>query len=167
MPRHIQNAAVLSAAAFLCAGANRAVVADEAPSLFVNTHSGTVDCEGHDVNVTSSNAKLSFTGRCKGIYFVGTDTTATIESAELVQSSGNGMHVTVKGKVADAYLIGSRGEFAFDELGTLHLNGDELRVGAKTIGTMAVVGSRNTVHWSSGKPRIDDMGSGNVLQPKP
>jgi hypothetical protein len=167
MPRLAVNAAVLSVAAFLCAGAHRAVVADEAPSLFITTQSGTVDCEGHDVNVTSSDAKLSFTGRCKGIYFVGTGTTATIESAELVQSSGNGMHVTVKGRVADAYLIGSRGEFVFDDLETLHLNGDELRVGAKTIGKMAVVGSRNTVHWSSGKPRIDDIGSGNVLQPKP
>lgn len=166
MTRSLLNAAVLSAALF-GASANRPVAADEASPLFVTTQSGTVDCAGQDVNVASSDAELNFTGRCKGIYFIGTGTTASVESAELLQVAGDRVHVTAKGRIADVYLIGSRGEFAFAELGTLRLNGDELRVEAKAIDKISAVGSRNTVHWSSGKPRIDDVGNGNVLQPKP
>lgn len=166
MPRSLVNAAVLCAA-LVGASANRPAAADDAPALFITTQSGTVDCDGRDVNVASSDARLSFTGHCKGIYFIGTGITADVESAQLLQVAGDRVHVTAKGRIADVYLIGSRGEFAFAELGTLRLNGDELRVEARAIDKISAVGSRNTVHWSSGKPRIDDVGSGNVLQAKP
>ncbi|WP_300617840.1 DUF3060 domain-containing protein [Dokdonella sp.] len=163
MQRHSLNAALLCLV--LASGANTAAADDDAP-LFVNTQEGSVDCDGHDVNVTSSNATLTFTGRCKGIYFIGTGTTATIESAELVQATGAGQRVTAKGKVSEVYLIGRDGQFEFEGVGALHLNGNASRVDAKTIDTIDAAGSRNTVHWSSGKPTINDMGSGNVLKPK-
>jgi len=148
----------------LAPGAN-AAAADTAP-LFVDAREGTIDCEGHDVNVTSSNAMLAFTGRCEGIYFVGTGTTATIESAKLVQATGNAIRLTAKGEVAEAYLIGKDSQLDVDGIGTLYLNCDSGRVDANAIGTIDAVGNRNTVHWVSGKPKINDVGSGNVLTPK-
>lgn len=166
MQRHTLNAALLATTAFALAGALPDAVAEETPTLFVTTQSASIDCTGHDVNVASANAKLTFTGRCKGLYFVGSGTTATIESAELVQVSGDGMRLGVKGKLVDAHLIGNRGEFTFDEIDTLHLNGDDLRVDARAIGKISAIGSRNTTRWMSGEPLVDDIGSGNVLQPK-
>lgn len=166
MQRQPLNAALLCIALALGASAAASRADDDAPALLVNTQEGTIDCDGHDVNVTSSDATLTFTGRCKGIYFIGTGTTATIESAELVQATGARQHVAAKGTVAEVYLIGREGRFEFEGIGELRLNGDASRVDAKTIDAIDAVGSRNTVHWSSGKPKINDMGSGNVLKPK-
>lgn len=144
-----------------------ALADDDAPSLFVTTQDGAIHCDGHNVNVASSNAKLTFTGHCKGVYFIGDDSTATIESADLVQTTGSGIDVNAKGTVAEVYSIGAKGRLHFDRIGELRLNSDATQVEAGSIATIDAVGSDNVVHWTSGKPIINDMGRGNVLKPAP
>lgn len=137
----------------------------ESSALFVNTTSGTVDCTDRDVNVTASNAELTFTGRCKGIYFVGNATRATIEQATLVQVSVDDVKVDVKGTVDKAFIIGSRAEVTFDTVRQLEVTADSARIKAASISSLSVVGSRNSVRWASGSPKINDVGVGNTLQP--
>ncbi len=144
-----------------------ALADDDAPRLFVTTQDGTIHCDGHDVNVASSKAKLTFTGHCKGVYFIGDDATATIESTDLVQTTGSRIDVSAKGKVAEVYSIGAQGRLHFDRVGELRLNGDAAQVEAGSIDTIDAVGSDNVVRWTAGKPIINDMGNGNVLRPAP
>lgn len=168
MQEQTLNAAFLSiTAVFALASPLEAFAEEEMAALLVNTQSGTIVCDGRDVNVTSSNATLSFTGRCKGLYFVGSHTTATVESATLIQAAGTNLKLTVGGKADEVYLIGGKGQFTFDSVGQLNLNADDARIEAKSIATISALGSRNTVQWSSGAPTINDIGSGNVLKPKP
>lgn len=138
----------------------------ESSALFVNTTSGTIDCTDRDVNITASNAELTLTGRCKGVYFVGSSTRATIESATLLQVSVDDVQIEVKGPVEEAFVIGSRAVLVLDKVGQLNVNGDSARIEAASIAALSVVGSRNSVRWTAGSPTINDIGSGNTLQPK-
>lgn len=160
-PRSAKSA-LLAVVLASCAGL---AIADELPAVFVNTQSGTIDCEGRDVNLTASNAVLTLTGNCKGVYFVGSATKASIESTGLVQISVNDVHVTVRRPVDEVSIIGSHAEATFDKVGRLQLTGSDSRVQAGEIATLNVIGSGNTVRWTSGSPRISDVGSDNSLQP--
>ncbi len=166
MRRYPLNAALVLLPLALSIG-QPALADDDAPSLFVTTQDGAIHCEGHNVNVASSNAKLSFTGHCKGVYFIGDSTTATIESTDLVQTAGANMNVSAKGKVAEVYSIGANGQLHFDQIGDLRLNSDSTRIDAKSIDSIDAVGSNNLVHWTTSKPTINDMGRGNVMKPAP
>ena len=166
MKNHQSLGNVRIGAAMAVLALTTATTSAESSALFVNTTSGTIDCSDRDVNITASNAELTLTGRCKGVYFVGSSTRATIESATLLQVSVDDVQIDVKGAVDEAFVIGSRAVLAFDEVGQLNVNGDGARIEAASISSLSVVGSRNSVRWASGSPTINDIGSGNTLQAK-
>ncbi|MBN8726756.1 MAG: DUF3060 domain-containing protein [Xanthomonadales bacterium] len=144
-----------------------ATAEDDGGALFVNSQEGVVECEDRDVNVTASKATLAFTGHCKAIHLVGDESRITVEKAELVQASGNGIRLTARGAIGEVHLVGSRSRFQLTRVETLRIDGDDNHVEAKKIGRIEGAGGRNDVQWSSGKPEIDDLGSGNTLQRTP
>jgi hypothetical protein len=141
--------------------------ASEADGLVVNTTSGTIDCGGRDVDVIASDARLVFTGACGELHFTGDRTTATIESATLLQVAGKATNLRVRSPLADALLAGNGGTFHFESVDDLRVNGDDLRVEAGRIGAVTLAGSRNEVQWSAGSPSVHDLGNRNVLRPRP
>lgn len=159
------TAGSIAFATLAAAIAPRIAAADDSVPLLVNSASAAIDCNGRDVNVTSSKATLTFTGHCKDLVFYGTGTTATLESAETLQVNGEDTRLSVSGKAGEVHLNG-RGRFVFAALDKLNILADGTEVEAKSIDELSVAGSRNTVRWSSGSPRINDIGDGNVLKPK-
>ncbi len=157
--------AVLAAFTVLSPAAAESV--NEAAPLMIHSASGTIDCSGRDANITSADARLTLTGRCGQLHFIGDRITATISSATYVQVSGADNELDVAGMTAEAALIGNGGRFRFDKLGELRVNGDGMRIEADSITSIAAVGSRNEVAWASGTPVVNDLGNGNTLQPKP
>ena len=161
--RH-STAALLVAALF----ASSAVASgSEAEGLVVNTTTVTIDCSGRDVDVIASDARLVFTGRCGQLHFTGDRTTATVESATLLQVAGAATNLRVKSALADALLAGNGGTFHFESVEDLRVNGDDLRVEAARIGAVTLAGSRNEVQWSAGSPSVHDLGDRNILRPRP
>lgn len=136
-------------------------------ALRVDSHQGVVECDGRDVNATAAKATLAFTGRCGTIRLLGDDARITVEKADLVQSSGNRIRLTARGRIGEVHLVGSHSQIQLDRLATLRIDGDDNQVSAKKIGRIEGAGGRNQVQWASGKPEINDLGSGNTLQPAP
>ncbi|MEO7432847.1 MAG: DUF3060 domain-containing protein [Dokdonella sp.] len=156
--RHLLAVSIVATVSFIgCA------VAEETP-LIVNSKSATIDCAHRDVNVVSSGAKLVFTGECNKLYFIGGETDATVESATMVQVSGNGVVITAR-KIGDVALIGSGTQLTSDAVDDLSLTGDSAIVKAKSLKNVSAVGQDNQVSWSTGSPRINDIGSNNTLKP--
>ncbi len=158
---------VLIATLFALPAMTAFAVDSDAEGLVVNTTTGTIDCSGRDVDVIASDARLVFTGKCGDLHFTGDRTTATIESATLLQVAGAATHLTVKNPLADILLTGNGGTFRFESVDDLRINGDGLRVEATRIGAVTLAGSRNEVQWSAGSPTVHDLGNGNILRQRP
>ena len=164
--RHATSTVLI--AALFALPAMTAIASDsEAEGLVVNTATGTIDCSGRDVDVIASDARLVFTGQCGHLHFTGDRTTATIESATLLQVVGAAMHLDIKSPLSDVLLTGNGGTFKFESVDDLRVNGDGLRVEAARIGAVTLAGSRNEVQWSAGSPAVHDIGNGNILRQRP
>lgn len=139
-------------------------VAAEEAAMHVATTTGTIDCSHRDVNVMAAHARLAFTGPCKGIYFIGRNTVASVESASLLQITEADVTVTA-GNVAEVYVIGDNSRLDAGALGELRLQGNSAVIKAKSIKTLSVVGRGNKVSWRAGSPEVNDIGSNNTLSP--
>lgn len=150
--------------ALACSVTSHSVTA-EVDELLIDSKSATIDCGGKDVNVISTKGKLKFTGRCKGIYFIGEGTSATVQSATLIQLSGDGMNVTVADPVTEAFVIGKNGRLTVSTIDELRINGDLADIRAQSIRAISAAGNDNRVTWRKGSPQINDIGSRNIFGP--
>ena len=78
----------------------------------------------------AAHARLAFTGPCKGIYFIGRNTVASVESASLPQFTA--ADVTTAGNVAEVYVIGDNGRLGACALGELRFRGNSAVIKAKS-----------------------------------
>ena len=132
--------------------------------LHINTARGSVDCTGRHVEVLSSNAELGFTGQCLELYFLGSDTRATIQSATMVQVVGDRVALTIDAPLAELRQLGATGQHVLDAVeGELYVQGDDNQIRTRRVGEVRLIGSRNQVHWQVGEPETSDIGNNNVL----
>lgn len=160
-----EQAAAVEATAMEAAPAVQAAGDDEAV-LRINSLRGTIDCTGRHVEILARRADLDFTGKCRELYFLGDDTAARIQDAQMVQVVADRVSLQAAGPLDELRLLGSNGEFRAGEItGELYVQGDGNVVDVRSAGEVRLIGARNRVQWQGGQPEIDDLGDGNQLVP--
>jgi hypothetical protein len=156
-------AATDSAAQELAAAGTSATADDGTQILRINTALGSVDCSDRHVEVFSVQAELSFTGQCRELYFLGENTRASVESAEMVQVVANNVALTIAAPLAELRQLGDGGEHRVGVVsGEVYVQGSNNQIHAQSLGELRLTGDRNRVHWTTGPRDIGDLGTGNV-----
>ncbi|MFA1721928.1 DUF3060 domain-containing protein [Xanthomonas campestris] len=135
----------------------------ERPTLLVTSTSGTVSCDGHNVDLTGDHANLFFKGDCGAISVLGEQAIVQIERAESVRIVGDAAQVTLAGDAKSVELFGRKSTLKAGRVDTLLVPGDNNHVQVHTIGEATLHGRGNRISQQSGTARVDDYGSDNQI----
>lgn len=125
--------------------------------------SGTVSCDGHNVDLTGQNANLVLKGDCGTIAVLGQHAIVQIERAEAVRMVGNDAQVTLAGDASTIELFSRTSTLKAGRIGTLLVPGDDNQVQAQAIASATLHGRGNRITQQSGTAMVNDYGSNNQI----
>ncbi|PPT30390.1 DUF3060 domain-containing protein [Xanthomonas arboricola] len=144
-------------------GATQVASNGERPTLMVTSTSGTVSCDGHNVDLTGQNANLVLKGDCGTIAVLGQHAIVQIERAEAVRMVGNDAQVTLAGDASTIELFSRTSTLKAGRIGTLLVPGDDNQVQAQAIASATLHGRGNRITQQSGTAMVNDYGSNNQI----
>lgn len=144
-------------------GATKVASNGERPTLMVTSTSGTVSCDGHNVDLTGQNANLVLKGDCGTIAVLGQHAIVQIERAEAVRMVGNDAQVTLAGDASTIELFSRTSTLKAGRIGTLLVPGDDNQVRAEAIASATLHGRGNRITQQSGTAMVNDYGSNNQI----
>lgn len=144
-------------------GATQVASNGERPTLMVTSTSGTVSCDGHNVDLTGQSANLVLKGDCGTIAVLGQHAIVQIERAEAVRMVGNDAQVTLAGDASTIELFSRTSTLKAGRIGTLLVPGDDNQVQAQAIASATLHGRGNRITQQSGTAMVNDYGSNNQI----
>ncbi|PPT97630.1 hypothetical protein XaraCFBP7407_06390 [Xanthomonas arboricola pv. arracaciae] len=144
-------------------GATQVASNGERPTLMVTSTTGTVSCDGHNVDLTGQNANLVLKGDCGTIAVLGQHAIVQIERAEAVRMVGNDAQVTLAGDASTIELFSRTSTLKAGRIGTLLVPGDDNQVRAQAIASATLHGRGNRITQQSGTAMVNDYGSNNQI----
>lgn len=144
-------------------GATQVASNGERPTLMVTATSGTVSCDGHNVDLTGQSANLVLKGDCGTIAVLGQHAIVQIERAEAVRMVGNDAQVTLAGDANTIELFSRTSTLKAGRIGTLLVPGDDNQVQAQAIASATLHGRGNRITQQSGTAMVNDYGSNNQI----
>ncbi|MBB6573576.1 DUF3060 domain-containing protein [Xanthomonas arboricola] len=144
-------------------GATQVASNGERQTLMVTSTSGTVSCDGHNVDLTGQNANLVLKGDCGTIAVLGQRAIVQIERAEAVRMVGNDAQVTLAGDASTIELFSHTSTLKAGRIGTLLVPGDDNQVQAQAIASVTLHGRGNRITQQSGTAVVNDYGSNNQI----
>ncbi|NIK50522.1 DUF3060 domain-containing protein [Xanthomonas arboricola] len=144
-------------------GATQVASNGERQTLMVTSTSGTVSCDGHNVDLTGQNANLVLKGDCGTIAVLGQHAIVQIERAEAVRMVGNDAQVTLAGDAGTIELFSRTSTLKAGRIGKLLVPGDDNEVQAQAIGSATLHGRGNRITQQSGTAMVNDYGSNNQI----
>ncbi|PPT57751.1 hypothetical protein XarbCFBP8138_02640 [Xanthomonas arboricola] len=144
-------------------GATQVASNGERPTLMVTSTSGTVSCDGHNVDLSGQNANLVLKGDCGTIAVLGQHAIVQIERAEAVRMVGNDAQVTLAGDASTIELFSRTSTLKAGRIGTLLVPGDDNQVQAQAIASATLHGRGNRITQQSGTAMVNDYGSNNQI----
>ncbi|WP_369981209.1 DUF3060 domain-containing protein [Xanthomonas bundabergensis] len=133
----------------------------ERPTLLVTSTSGTIDCDGQNVDITGRGAKLVLRGQCGMIALLGADATLQIEHADGVRVVGDNAQVVMRSDAKNVELFGRHGNLQMGRIETLAVPGDDNQLRAVAIGSVTLHGSKNQLSQQTGTAQVQDYGRDN------
>ncbi|MCC8554406.1 DUF3060 domain-containing protein [Xanthomonas hortorum] len=144
-------------------GATQVASTGERPTLMVTSTSGTVSCDGHNVDLTGQNANLTFKGDCGTIAVLGEHAIVQIERAEAVRIVGDAAQITLASDAKTIELFGRKSTLKAGRIDTLRVPGDDNQVQAQAIAAVTLHGRGNRITQQSGTAVVNDYGSDNQI----
>lgn len=135
----------------------------ERPTLMVTSTTGTIDCDGHNLDIVGSGAKLVLRGHCATVALLGDNGSLQIEHADGVRVIGNNAQVVTTSDIKEVELFGRHGNLQLGRVGTLAVPGDENQLRATSIGTVTLHGAKNELTQHSGTAKVQDYGRDNRI----
>lgn len=133
----------------------------EQPTLMVTSTSGTIDCDGHNLDIVGSDATLVLRGHCATVALLGDNGNLQIERADGVRVVGNNAQVVMRSDTKEVELFGRHGNLQMGRIDTLAVPGDENQLHAISIGTATLHGAKNELTQQSGTAKVQDYGRDN------
>ncbi|NYF19663.1 hypothetical protein HDC36_001100 [Xanthomonas sp. JAI131] len=135
----------------------------ERPTLMVTSTSGTIDCDGHNLDITGRDASLVLRGQCGTIALLGANGTLQIEHAEGVRVVGDNAQVVMRSDAKSVELFGRHGNLQMGRIEELAVPGDDNQLRAVAIGSATLHGSKNRLTQQTGKAQVQDYGRDNQI----
>ncbi|MBD7920552.1 DUF3060 domain-containing protein [Xanthomonas bonasiae] len=135
----------------------------ERPTLMVTSTSGTIDCDGHNLDITGRDARLVLRGQCGTIALLGANGTLQIEHAEGVRVVGDNAQVVMRSDAKSVELFGRHGNLQMGRIEELAVPGDDNQLRAVAIGSATLHGSKNRLTQQTGKAQVQDYGRDNQI----
>ena len=126
----------------------------------------TIACDDGNLTFYGYGSKYSVTGHCASLKVGGYNNNVTVDSADILESSGYGNTVTDRACNNGNLTLSAYG-IVFDVTGhcaSLTISSYDNKVTVDSVDSINVSGYNNTVTFHSGAPRITDSGYSNNIQ---
>lgn len=118
-------------------------------------------CAGKDLRLTRDHASLVIDGQCGAVVIAGSHVELNLGQAASLRVEGSDVTV-LNEQVGQVTVTGRQNTLNLTQVDLVQLEGDDNVVLATRIGKIRFLGNRNTLN-PSGKPEIEDRGSGNKV----
>ncbi|MDL5367262.1 DUF3060 domain-containing protein [Xanthomonas sp. NCPPB 2654] len=135
----------------------------ERATLMVTSTAGTIDCDGHNLDIVGSGAKLVLRGQCATVALLGDNGSLQIEHADGVRVVGNNAQVVMTSDTKEVELFGRHGNLQMRRIDTLTVTGNENQLRATSLGAVTLQGDKNELTQQSGTAKVQDYGRDNRI----